>query len=321
MRLAPHRVAAVGLAAAAMVFALPASVATGDPGTGNGIPAANGNDGHIQVDTSTLDPGMDNDPHVGCGFTIEFFGFDPTQLATITVIPWDPTTAPSGNPTLVYPAIPVTTNGNNPPPGQTFPGVGSTLDGWYLVPGSDLATFFTTNGVAPQPQQGYHVKLDVDLTGTPNTQGNDKYHTIWVAPCGTTTGSGETTTTTTTTTVPPTTTTTVRGSGGNGGPTDTTTTTMVGGSGGNGGPVTLASGGTTSVGGSSGNGVPVVAGTGSIGGSGGNGAPVVSATTVHTGMPWSGSRPYELGGLGAGLGLVVWGLELRRRSKGALRAR
>ena len=316
-RLALHRIMAAGVASAAMVLLLPATVAAAAPGNGNGTPSANGgggNDGHIQVDGIPLDPGMDNDPHVGCPFAIEFFGFDPGQLATVTIVTWAPTTT---NPpdTLVYYAVPVTENGSTPPPGQTFPGVGSTLDGWFEVPEADLASLFS--GITPNPNQGYHVKLDVDLTGTPNTQGNDKYHTIWVAPCSATTGTGETTTTTTTTTTPTTTTLPngnggkggsippVGGSGGNGGP-----GTGIGGSSGNGAPATLAAGGTgvsSAVGGSSGNGAPVTAG-----------APVSAATTVHTGLPWAGSRPIEVGGIGAGLGMLAWGLELRRRQKRAL---
>jgi hypothetical protein len=296
----------VGLASAAMVLLLPAGVAPAAPGNGTGAQSSTGggNDGHIQVDGLPLDPGMDNDPHVSCPFAVEFFGFDPTQLATITIITWAPTTTtPAG--TLVYDGIPVTEHGSTPPPGQTFPGVGSTLDGWFEVPAADLAGLLS--GIAPNPNQGYHVKLDVDLTGTPNLQGNDKYHTIWVAPCGTTTWSGESTATTTTTTlvpgvgnggrsgnIPP-----VGGSGGNGAP-----GTQVGGSGGNGAPVTLAARGATASSGA--------------GASSGTGGPVVSATTVHTGMPWAGSRPIELGGFGAGLAMVAWGLELRRRGKRAL---
>ena len=305
-RLAPHRIAAAALASAALAVALPVGIAAGAPGNGNGNQSSNGNDGHIQIDGVPIDAGRDNDPHVGCPFTVEVFGFDPTQLATITVTPHAPTTG--GSPGTFGP-MHVTVNGPIPP----GPGVGSTLDGYYVVTAAEIEQIFA--GVTPQPQQGYHARIDVELTPSPTGPGDDKHHTIWIAPCSTTTGTGETTTTTTTTST--TTTTTLAGSTGNGGTTTTTTTTLVGGSSGNGGPVTLASGGT--VGGSSGNGAPAtLAAGGTVGGSSGNGGPVVSATTVHTGMPFAGSRPYELGGLAAGLGMIGWGLELRRRSKRAL---
>ena len=323
-RLAPHRIAAAALASAALAVALPVGIAAGAPGNGNGggTQSSNGNDGHVQIDGVPIDAGRDNDPHVGCPFTVEFFGFDPTQSATITVTPHAPTTG--GSPGTFGP-MPVTVNGPIPP----GPGVGSTLDGYYVVTAAEIEQIFA--GVTPQPQQGYHARIDVELTPSPTGPGDDKHHTIWIAPCSTTTGTGETTTTTTSSTTTTTlagstgnggtttttTTTLVGGSSGNGGTTTTTTTTLVGGSSGNGGPVTLASGG--GVGGSSGNGAPVtLAAGGTVGGSSGNGGPVVSATTVHTGMPFAGSRPYELGGLAAGLGMIGWGLELKRRSKRAL---
>ena|SRR5579864_6358667 len=45
----------------------PATAAANAPG---------GNNGTIKVDEFSMDPGQDNDPHVSCGLTLSFFGYD-----------------------------------------------------------------------------------------------------------------------------------------------------------------------------------------------------------------------------------------------------
>jgi len=49
-------------------------------------------------------------------------------------------------------------------------------------------------------------------------------------------------------------------------------------------------------------------------------SPISGATTTPTGMPWGGSRPYEAGVGGLGLGLIVLGYLQRRRVAQSLRS-
>ena len=44
------------------------------PASGSTAPA--GNNGHIQIDQFVMDGGRGNEPHVGCGFSVSFFGYD-----------------------------------------------------------------------------------------------------------------------------------------------------------------------------------------------------------------------------------------------------
>ena len=57
--------------------------------------------------------------------------------------------------------------------------------------------------------------------------------------------------------------------------------------------------------------------TGSSAPPGPSGSTVTGATTVHTGAPWAGSRPFEGVATGLGLGLLVLGLTSRRRFRSA----
>ncbi|OYV65872.1 MAG: hypothetical protein B7X07_01490 [Actinobacteria bacterium 21-64-8] len=77
----------LALASLLALGVLPSSFA----GASSQAPA--GNNGHIQIDQYALDGGSGNDPHLACGFSVSFFGFDTgTQQAFITVTPVAPTT-------------------------------------------------------------------------------------------------------------------------------------------------------------------------------------------------------------------------------------
>ncbi len=112
----------------------------GGPSTG---PA--GNDGHVQIDDEYQPDGATgNDPHVGCGLTVNFFGFDGGyQTASITVTSWAPTPGGSSY-TTTYQLQNATWQS------------GSRFDGGDSIPWSALAPSFA--GVAPA-KQGYHVKV------------------------------------------------------------------------------------------------------------------------------------------------------------------
>src|SRR5581483_12191793 len=100
-------VAAAAVSAAAVIgLSAPAAWASSGSGnSGTGGPAPAGNNGHIQIDEYAMDGGNGNDPHVGCGFSISFFGYDAgTRTATVSVTPWSPTAGgtPFHSPSLTW---------------------------------------------------------------------------------------------------------------------------------------------------------------------------------------------------------------------------
>jgi hypothetical protein len=140
-------------------WVVPAKVAGGAPP---------GNNGHIQIDGFVLDQGNNNDPMVGCGFAVDFFGYDAgTQNATITLTPQAPTSG--GTP------FTVSTSWTT----ATFTG-GNQLDQTVLISAAQITAAFA--GVAPAAQ-GFHAKLEVEVTGA--TGSDDKFHTIWMSGCST----------------------------------------------------------------------------------------------------------------------------------------
>jgi hypothetical protein len=187
----------------------------GARGANSGQPP--GNNGTVKIDEYNMDPGQDHDPHVTCDFSVNFFGYDSgLQSASITITPVAPT---SGNGT--YHA---TTNWNV----GTRTG-GNQFDQTYQVSQSAISSALA--GVTPQPRQGYHLRLEVEVSGSKGS--DDKYKVFWLAPCATSPAGDTTTTTTTSTTIAPATTTTVKSdtttggttSGGSGTPTTPITPT------------------------------------------------------------------------------------------------
>ena len=127
--------------------------------------AAPGNDGTVKIDGVEFDSYPDNEPHVGCTFQVDFYGFDQGDL-TAKVTFW--AQPPTGKKIkLVEDAVFI---------GQDPAGGGTDLDAeqtYYLA--SALQPFMA------HPQQGYHVKLKVYA---PGSIGRDtKYKTFWVTGC------------------------------------------------------------------------------------------------------------------------------------------
>src|SRR5262245_33592858 len=62
-----------------------------------------GNNGTVKVDGGALTNGNANEPHVGCGFAVEWFDFDPGASSTVTFSMQPPTATPNtpGAPTSV----------------------------------------------------------------------------------------------------------------------------------------------------------------------------------------------------------------------------
>jgi hypothetical protein len=194
--------------------AKPAVVTTTTPGSAPSGAVKNappGNNGTIKIDQVPLDGGNDNDPHISCQFNLEFFGYDVgSQTASVVFTAQPPSGTSVVTPTKGSSVVTFTGSG----PGNKF----DTAEAYKL----------NTAGLTAQAQQGFHIKVTVDVTGA---QGADEKHKVfWYQPCTvvppttttTTTGTTTTTTTGTTTTTRPTTTTTTGGSTTTTGATSTT---------------------------------------------------------------------------------------------------
>ena len=168
-------VAAAAVGAAVVGMSGPAAWASsgGHPrgtaggGSSSAADAPAGNNGHIQIDEFQMDGGNGNDPHVGCGFSISFFGYDAgTRTASVTVTPWAPTRGgtPFHDGGLTW-KVSQRTGGNQ-------------LDFNYPVSPGTVAGMFS--GVAPA-HQGYHARVEVEVNGSQGS--DDKYKMVWIAPC------------------------------------------------------------------------------------------------------------------------------------------
>ena len=150
-----------------------------------------GNNGTVKIDGVAFDDVPNNQPHVGCTFQVDFYGFDEGDLnATVTFEDQAPTadagltvTSGQGNPSTVF-------------IGEDPAGGGTDLDA--------SETYVLAFTGEPHPQQGHHVKLTVNAEGS---QGADTKHKVfWVTECvPPTTTTTEPTTTEPTTTEPTTT--------------------------------------------------------------------------------------------------------------------
>lgn len=157
-----------------------------------------GDNGTVKLDDVVFDDHPDNEPHDGCIFQVDFYGFDEGDLdATVTFRLVPPT---GGDEDIKVEDVVI---------GEDAAGGGTDLDASATY---DLTSALT--GV-PHAQQGFHVRLIVHAEGS---QGADtKFKEFWVTGCATpptsttststTTHGGPTTSTTmdphgTTTTVP-----------------------------------------------------------------------------------------------------------------------
>jgi hypothetical protein len=134
-----------------------------------------GNNGTVKIDGVPFDQVPNNQPHVGCTFQVDFYGYDQGDLfADVLFEDWSPTDD-SGL---------AVTSGNT----HVFIGEDDNSGGGSLA-GLDAEETYTLafTGV-PHPKQGFHVKLTVHADGS---QGADTKHKVfWVTGCG-----GPTTTT------------------------------------------------------------------------------------------------------------------------------
>ena len=133
-----------------------------------------GNNGTVKVDQLEFDDHPNNEPHVDCRFQIDFYGFDQGDLYADVIFELQ-------SPTLHDRTMSVA--------GDTRPFIGEDDNsgaGSGGQPGLDASVEYTLSFTgAPQPQQGYHVKLTILAEGFQKGQG-PKHKVFWVQPCATT---------------------------------------------------------------------------------------------------------------------------------------
>jgi len=126
-----------------------------------------GNNGTVKVDGLEFDKHPNNEPHVGCVFEIDFYGFDAGVGDAQAIFEAHP---PTGRGHLVTKSVDIGEDDNS--------GGGSEA-GWDASVEVDLTALLA--GYEVHPQQGYHVKLTVHA---PGSKGADTKHKVfWVGPC------------------------------------------------------------------------------------------------------------------------------------------
>ena len=192
-----------------------------------------GNNGTVKIDGVAFDDHPNNEPHVGCVFQVDFYGFDEGDLFADVHFAVQP---PTGKFVALLDDVVFIGEDSNAGGGSEA-GLDASVQ--YDL-GAALA------GYEAHPQQGWHVKLTVNAEGSIGAdvkhkvfwvEGCDPPTTTTTAPTTTTSTSAPTTTTstsapttTTSTTYPPSTTsthpsTTTSTTGGHGSTTTTTTGT------------------------------------------------------------------------------------------------
>lgn len=160
-----------GLVSGIVLFGISTGVSAG--------PNPRGNNGTIKVDGVPFDDHPGNEPHVGCMFQIDFYGYDFGQLfADVTFKAHSPTGPVK---VLLTDTVFIGEDDNS--------GGGSQA-------GLDASETYTLDftGIQPHPKQGFHVYLTVNADGS---KGADVKHKVfWVSGCVTTTTTPPTTTTT-----------------------------------------------------------------------------------------------------------------------------
>ena len=150
-----------------------------------------GNNGTVKIDGTDFDSHPDNEPHVGCVFQVDFYGYDLGQLFADVTFEVHP---PTGNEVIL--------EDDDIFIGEDDNSGGGSEAGLDASRTYDLTTLLAE--FEPHPEQGWHVKLTVNADGS---QGADvKHKTFWVTGCQPPPTTSTTSSTTTTTEKPTTTT-------------------------------------------------------------------------------------------------------------------
>lgn len=153
------------LVAAVGALALGALVFTGAAGNAADPP---GNNGTVKIDGVEFDIAPNNEPHVGCVFQVDFYGYDEGDLYA----------------KVRFVAIPPTGTKVTLKRDKVFIGEDSNAGGGSEAGLDAQATYDLSSELRSymaHPQQGYHIKLHVNAEGS---IGSDKKHkAFWVAEC------------------------------------------------------------------------------------------------------------------------------------------
>jgi LPXTG-motif cell wall-anchored protein len=130
-----------------------------------------GNNGTVKIDDMPFDDHPDNEPHVGCVFQVDWYGFDEGDdlfsHVTFEVHP------PTGKPEVILEDDVFIGDDDN--------SGGGSEDGLDASATYDLSALL--QGFEPHSQQGWHVKLTVNNDGS---HGADVKHKVfWVSGCET----------------------------------------------------------------------------------------------------------------------------------------
>jgi hypothetical protein len=177
-RLARRAGGALALAGCVVLGGFAAPAAFADPP---------GNNGTIKIDGVEFDNHRHNEPHVGCVFQVDFYGYDKGNFFA----------------DLTFTAHPGTGDRQVIETDRLFIGGDDNSKG--SDNGLDASETYTLDfsGIEPHPKQGFHVKLKINADGS---QGDDKKHKVfWVKGCPTSTTTPTTPTHTTKPTHAPTT--------------------------------------------------------------------------------------------------------------------
>ena len=169
------------LLAAVIVLLAATAVVLAAAGLASAGPNPPGNNGTVKIDDTPFDDAPDNEPHVGCTFQVDFYGYDEGDLDAVVTFESHPPTGPVQ--VLLTDTVFIGEDDNS--------GGGSEA-------GLDASETYTLDftGIEPHPVQGFHVKLTINAEGS---QGADVKHKVfWVTGCApaptTTTTAGGTTT-------------------------------------------------------------------------------------------------------------------------------
>lgn len=157
------RAALTAAAATALLGLATPAWATGNP---HNPP---GDNGTVKIDGVEFEDKVDNQPHVTCDFELEFFNFDKNQKANLTLWAQAPSATPKDK--VVWSKKDVLISDD--------PAAGAENDHDAVIKLS--ADDLDLSGLKLQPQQGYHIKLDVDLTD--GRAFDDKHKVFWLQPC------------------------------------------------------------------------------------------------------------------------------------------
>ena len=150
------------------LFALVAPVSADPPG----------NNGTVKIDGVPFDDHPDNEPHPGCVFQVDFYGYDEglDLFASVTFEHWNPTGDGHGDVILEDEVF----------IGEDDNSGGGSEDGLDASATYDLSALLA--GEEPHPQQGFHIKLTVHADGS---QGADTKHKVFWVECAGTPPGGE----------------------------------------------------------------------------------------------------------------------------------